>query len=77
MKIIINESQLRLIVENEEKNLLDFTGHKNNPEDWDDMFEYVNRKKGGNMMDIIFMIILILGIVRLKNLNILLELRVI
>ena len=47
MKIIINESQLRLIVENEEKNLLDFTGHKNNPEEWDDMFEYVNRKKGG------------------------------
>jgi hypothetical protein len=48
MKIIINESQLRLIVENEEENLLNFTGYKNiDPDEWDDMFKHLNNKKGG------------------------------
>ena len=51
MKIIINESQLRLIVENEEKkgdNLMDFTKYVNaDLSEWDDMFEHLNKKKGG------------------------------
>ena len=51
MKIIINESQLRLIVENEgEDNLIDFTHvYKGGfpPEEWDDMFLHLNNKKGG------------------------------
>jgi hypothetical protein len=49
MKIIINESQLRLIVENEEdSNLLDFTKFKHfDPNEWDDMYEHINNKKGG------------------------------
>ena len=50
MKIIINESQLRLIVENEDKdgNLLDFTPFVDvNPIKWDEMFERLNKKKGG------------------------------
>ena len=49
MKIIINEWQLRLIVENEEdSNLLDFTKFKHfDPNEWDDMFEHINNKKGG------------------------------
>jgi hypothetical protein len=50
MKIIINESQLRLIVENEDKdgNLLDFTPFVDvNPIKWDEMFEFMNQKKGG------------------------------
>ena len=50
MKIIINESQLRLIVENEDKNenLLDFTRFIDfNPNKWDGMFEFMNQKKGG------------------------------
>ena len=49
MKIIINESQLRLIVENEDKdgNLLDFTPFVDvNPIKWDEMFERLNKKKG-------------------------------
>ena len=51
MKIIINESQLRLIVENEDNdNLIDFTPFYKSgipPEEWDDMFEFRNQKKGG------------------------------
>ena len=50
MKIIINESQLRLIVENEDKdgNLLDFTPFVDvNPIKWDEIFEHLNKKKGG------------------------------
>ena len=50
MKIIINESQLRLIVENEDRddNLLDFTNYKDiDPAEWDDMFKHINKKKGG------------------------------
>ena len=50
MKIIINESQLRLIVENEDKNLIDFTDVYESgvsPNKWDDMFEHLNKKKGG------------------------------
>jgi hypothetical protein len=50
MKIIINESQLRLIVENEGKdNLINFTPFYNSadPNDWDDMFLHLNKKKGG------------------------------
>lgn len=48
MKIIINESQLRLIVENEGENLLDFTPFVDvNPIKWDEIFEHLNIKKGG------------------------------
>ena len=50
MKIIINESQLRLIIENENKNLIDFTGVYESgvsPNKWDDMYEHINNKKGG------------------------------
>ena len=52
MKIIINESQLRLIVENKNKgeNLIDLTGVYESgvsPNKWDEMFEHVNNKKGG------------------------------
>ena len=52
MKIIINESQLRLIVENENKdeNLINLTGVYESgvsPNKWDDMFEHINNKKGG------------------------------
>ena len=51
MKIIINESQLRLIIENEDKdNLINFTHVYTSgipPEEWDDMFEHLNKKKGG------------------------------
>ena len=52
MKIIINESQLRMIVENEEKkdNLIDFTPFYTSGiplGEWDDMFEHLNNKKGG------------------------------
>jgi hypothetical protein len=53
MKIIINESQLRLIVENEEKkgdNLLSLNPIFNSgisPDEWDEMFEFMNQKKGG------------------------------
>ena len=51
MKIIINESQLRLIVENEDKdNLIDFTHvYKGGVPlgEWDDMFLHLNKKKGG------------------------------
>ena len=53
MKIIINESQLRLIVENEEKkgdNLLSLNPIFNSgisPNEWDEMFEFMNQKKGG------------------------------
>ena len=49
MKIIINESQLRLIVENEgEDNLIDFTYVYRTgfpPEDWDDIFLLLKEKK--------------------------------
>ena len=45
MKIIINESQLRLIVENEgEDNLIDFTPFYTSGiplGEWDDMFEHL------------------------------------
>ena len=55
MKIIINESQLRLIVENEgEDNLIDFTHvYKGGfpPEEWDDMFLHLNNKKEGGKYD--------------------------
>jgi hypothetical protein len=51
MKIIINESQLRLIVENEDNdNLINFTPFYKGgipPVEWDDMFEHMNNKKGG------------------------------
>lgn len=48
MKIIINESQLRLIVENEGENLMDFTPFIDvDPSKWDNMFEHMNNKKGG------------------------------
>ncbi len=53
MKIIINESQLRMIVENEEKkgdNLLSLNAIFNSgisPDEWDGMFEFMNQKKGG------------------------------
>jgi hypothetical protein len=52
MKIIINESQLRLIVENEEKkdNLINFTPFYKGgipPVEWDKMFLHLNKKKGG------------------------------
>ena len=50
MKIIINESQLRLIVENKDNdNLIDFTPFYKSgvtPVEWDDMFEHLNKKKG-------------------------------
>ena len=50
MKIIINESQLRLIVENENKgeNLIDFTGVYESgvsPNKWDDIFLLLKEKK--------------------------------
>ena len=48
MKIIINESQLRLIVENEDKNLIDFTDVYESgvsPNKWDDMFLLLKEKK--------------------------------
>ena len=54
MKIIINESQLRLIVENEDKNLIDFTGVYESgvsPNKWDEMFEHINNKKKGGKYD--------------------------
>ena len=50
MKIIINESQFRLIVENEDKNLIDFTGVYRTgfpPVEWDEMYEHMNTKKKG------------------------------
>ena len=54
MKIIINESQLRLIVENEgeDDNLIDFTPFYKSgipPVEWDEMYEHMNtkKKKGG------------------------------
>ena len=50
MKIIITEEQLKLIVENEDKNLIDFTGVYESgvsPNKWDEMFEHLNKKKGG------------------------------
>ena len=47
MKIIINESQLRLIIENEDKSLFNFTKYVNfDPSEWDDMFLHLNNKKG-------------------------------
>jgi hypothetical protein len=49
MKIIINESQLKLIVENEgEDSLIDFTPFYNSgipPVEWDDMFLLIKGKK--------------------------------
>ena len=52
MKIIINESQLKLIVENEDDNLIDFTPFYKGgfpPSEWDEMYEHMNtkKKKGG------------------------------
>ena len=51
MKIIINESQLRLIVEEKKgDNLLSLNPIFNSgisPDEWDDMFEHLNRKSGG------------------------------
>ena len=50
MKIIINESQLRLIVENEDDNLINFTPFYKSgipPIEWDEMFLHLNNKKGG------------------------------
>ena len=49
MKIIINESQLRLIVENEDDNLINFTPFYKSgipPIEWDEMFLHLNNKKG-------------------------------
>ena len=47
MKIIINESQLRLIVENENKSHFNFTKYVDaDPSEWDDMYEHINKKKG-------------------------------
>jgi len=48
MRIIISESQLRLIIENED-NLMDLSPVKKyyHPSQWDEMFEMVNNKKGG------------------------------
>ena len=56
MKIIINESQLRLIIEHEDKdNLINFTHVYTSgipPEEWDDMFEHINtKKKNGGKYD--------------------------
>ena len=56
MKIIINESQLRLIVENEGKkdNLIDFTPFYMGgvpPVEWDEMYEHMNTKKKGGKYD--------------------------
>jgi hypothetical protein len=49
MKIIINESQLRLIIENEDNdNLINFTPFYKGgipPEEWDDMFLLLKEKK--------------------------------
>ena len=52
MKIIINESQYKLIVENENKggNLIDLTDVYESgvsPNKLDDMYEHINNKKGG------------------------------
>ena len=50
MKIIINECQLRLIVENEDKNLINLTDFHDSgvsPNKWDEMFLHLNKKKGG------------------------------
>ena len=48
MKIIINESQLKLIVENEGENLMDLSLYTDiNPSKWDSIFERLNEKKGG------------------------------
>ena len=46
MKIIINESQYKLIVENEDENLFDITQSPLNFYKWDDVFEHINKKKG-------------------------------
>ena len=57
MKIIINESQLRLIVEDEENkgdNLINLTAVYNSgipPEEWDGMYEHMNTKKKGGKYD--------------------------
>jgi hypothetical protein len=55
MKIIINESQLRLIVENEDNdNLINFTHVYRTgfpPEEWDGMYEHMNTKKKGGKYD--------------------------
>jgi hypothetical protein len=50
MKIIITEEQLKLIVENENKNLIDLTDVYESgvsPNKLDGMFEHINNKKGG------------------------------
>lgn len=50
MKLIITESQLRLIVENEGENLMDLTDVYEGglpPDKLDDYFLFVNEKKGG------------------------------
>ena len=49
MKIIINEWQLRLLIESEdEDNLLDFTPFMYADSDkWDGMFTHLNKKRGG------------------------------
>lgn len=48
MKIIINESQLRLIIENQGENLMDLTTFIDiDPSKWDSIFERLNEKKGG------------------------------
>ena len=57
MKIIINENQLRLIIEDEEKkgdNLLSLNPIFNSgisQDQWDDMFEHLNNKKKGDKYD--------------------------
>ena len=54
MKLIITESQLRLIIENEDENLLDFTPFYQDfsPNKWDDMFEHINKKKNTNKINL-------------------------
>jgi len=48
MKLIITEEQLRLIIENEGENLMDFTPFIDiDPSKWDNMFNRLNEKKGG------------------------------
>lgn len=48
MKLIITEEQLRMIVENQGENLMDFTPFIDvDPSKWDNMFEHRNEKKGG------------------------------
>ena len=48
MKIIINESQLRLIIENKGENLMDLSLYTDiDPSKWDSIFERLNEKKGG------------------------------